>query len=176
MSRRGFQLSQPLYIKRRQKPFFHPPVPLLLLSCVSEPMRARLSIRTTGRWNAAPARPAEPSVRFAQVGEGNRTQLQRPQFTVKPWAEALCFVVRLLLRLLLAGTKPPPPVCAVCYFLSPTSTVAPGGWLPSRLWSSGVGSTARATKMWPSPTWRPLSGTDWLFVRLYTSTDRTWCK
>lgn len=30
--------------------------------------------------------------------------------------------------------------------------------------------------MWPSPTWRLRSGTGWLFVHFYTSTDRTWCK
>lgn len=53
---------------------------------------------------------------------------------------------------------------------------ARGGWLPSRLWSSGAACTARATGTWPSATWPRRSGADWLSARSYTSTDRIWCK
>lgn len=51
-----------------------------------------------------------------------------------------------------------------------------GAWLPSKLWSCGVNCSVRATEMWPSPTWRPPSGTDWLSARSSTSTDPTWCE
>lgn len=66
-------LSATLYKKKTKSilppPPLTPPVPLLLLSCVSEPMRARLSISTAVRWNAAPARPGEPSVGAVHSGE-----------------------------------------------------------------------------------------------------------
>ena len=91
-----------------------------------------------------------------------------PQFTVKAWTQTFVFTSlssdssTLSLRLL--------------HTLYRESSVSLGAWLPSRLWSSGVNCSVMVTEMWPSPTWRPPSRTEWLSARLYTSTDPTWCE
>ena len=50
------------------------------------------------------------------------------------------------------------------------------GCRPWRLCSSGVGSAAKDTGMWPSPTWPPPSGAAWLSVPWYTNTDPISCE